>query len=229
MIGIEDGSRVTNQKVSSAIMRRLQTNITARGNGFMEEPQEVTMLLAAWSHGDEAARDELIPLVYDELRRLAAYYMTREPAGHSLQATALVHEAYLRLVDQRRVQWQGRTHFFAIAAQMMRRILVDYARGSHCAKRGGGAQPVSLDNATIVSPEKAADLVALDDALNQLATIAPRKSQVVELRYFGGLSMQEIAEMLGVSEVTIQRDWTTAKAWLFRAIGGTEQESTHDE
>jgi len=180
--------------------------------------KEVSALLADWSNGNEAARDELIPLVYDELRRLAGHYMALERSDHSLQATGLVNEAYLRLVDQRHVRWQGRAHFFALASQMMRRILVDHARKRHYAKRGGGARPAPLDEGMIVAGEKPADVLALDDALTRLAAIAPRKSQVVELRYFGGLTVEEVAEVLKVSEVTVRRDWTTAKAWLYRAI-----------
>ena len=180
--------------------------------------RDVSVLLADWSKGNEAARDQLIPLVYDELRRLARRYMAMEHPGHSLQATALVNEAYLRLVDQRQVRWQGRAHFFALASQMMRRILVDYARKRHYAKRGGGARPVPLDEGMIVVEENPVDVVALDDALTRLAAIAPRKSQVVELRYFGGLTVEEIAEVLEVSSVTVRRDWITAKAWLYRAI-----------
>ena len=193
------------------------------------EPKEVSGLLADWSHGNEAARDELMPLVYNELRRLAGRYMTQERSGHSLQATALVHEAYLRLVDQRQVRLEGRAHFFALSSQMMRRILVDHARSRHYAKRGGRAKPVSLEEAMVVSEEKAADVVALDEALTRLAAIAPRKSQVVELRYFGGLSMEEIAAVLKVSPITVRRDWTTAKAWLYRAIGETDKGSANGE
>lgn len=189
--------------------------------------REVGALLADWSNGNEAARDELMPLVYEELRRLAGHYMALERKDHSLQATALVNEVYLRLVDQRHVRWQGRAHFFALASCMMRRILVDYARRGHYAKRGGAARRVSLDEAMIVSKEKAWDVVALDDALTRLATIDPRKSQVVELRYFGGLSMEQIAEVLKISEVTVRRDWSTAKAWLYRAIGGTNKASAN--
>jgi RNA polymerase sigma factor (TIGR02999 family) len=182
--------------------------------------RDVSVLLADWSQGNESARDELMPLVYDELRRLAGHYMRMERTGHSLQATALVNEAYLRLVDQRQVRWQGRRHFFALASQMMRRILVDYARRRRYAKRGGGARQVELDEAMIVSEAKGADIIALDDALTRLAQIAPRQSRVVELRYFGGLSMDEAAQVLNVSPVTVRRDWITAKAWLYRAISG---------
>jgi RNA polymerase sigma factor (TIGR02999 family) len=181
--------------------------------------KEVSALLADWSNGSKTARDELIPLVYDELRRLAGHYMALERNGHSLQATALVNEAYLRLVDQRQVRWQGRAHFFALASRMMRRILVDYARSRHYAKRGGAARRVSLEDAMVVSKEKASDVVALDDALTRLSAIDIRKSRVVELRYFGGLTMEEIAEVLEISEITVRRDWSTAKAWLYREIG----------
>jgi RNA polymerase sigma-70 factor (ECF subfamily) len=180
--------------------------------------KDVSGLLADWRDGNEAARDELIPLVYDELHRLAVHHMARERSGHSLQATALVNEAYLRLVDQRQAQWENRAHFFAVASRMMRRVLVDHARKRHYAKRGGVARQVSLDETMIVSEEKAPDVVALDDALTRLAAIDPRKSQVVELRYFGGLSVEETAKVLRVSPVTVRRDWNTAKAWLYRDI-----------
>ena len=190
---------------------------------------EVSALLAAWSNGNEAARDTLIPLVYDELRRLAGHYMALERSAHSLQATALVHEAYLRLIDQRQVRWQGRAHFFALASRMMRRILVDYARSRHYAKRGGAARRVSLDEAMIVSEEKTQDVVALDEALTRLAAIDFRKSQVVELRYFGGLSMEEIAKVLKISAVTVRRDWSTAKAWLYRDMRGARRTSANGE
>ena len=181
-------------------------------------PREVTQLLVAWSDGDAAARDELMPLVYEELRRLAHRYMGRERTGHTLQTSALVNEAYLRLIDQSRVKWQNRAHFFGIAARMMRRILVDYARSRGYAKRGGDARQVSLDEAAVVSEERATEVVALDDALKCLAEIDVRKSQIVELRFFGGLSIEETAEVLAVSPGTVMRDWTLAKAWLRREI-----------
>jgi RNA polymerase sigma-70 factor (ECF subfamily) len=181
-------------------------------------PHQVTQLLAAWSNGDQAARDQLMPLVYDELHRLAHQYMNRERPGHTLQTSGLVNEAFLRLVDQRDVRWQNRAHFFGIAAQMMRRILVDYARNRRYAKRGGDAHKVSLDEAMIVSEERAADVVALDDALKGLAEFDLRKSQIVELRFFGGLSIDETAEVLAVSPGTVMRDWTLAKAWLRREM-----------
>jgi RNA polymerase sigma factor (TIGR02999 family) len=180
--------------------------------------KDVTQLLVAWSNGDQTALDELIPLVYEELHRLAQRRLGRERLGHTLQPTALVHEAYLRLIDQKNVRWQNRAHFFAVAAQLMRRILVDYARRRHYAKREGGALRVTFDEAELVSKERAADVVALDDALTALATLDPRKSQIVELRFFGGLSIEETAEALGVSPGTVMRDWTLAKAWLQREI-----------
>jgi RNA polymerase sigma factor (TIGR02999 family) len=181
-------------------------------------PQHVTQLLVAWSSGDEAARDELMPLVYEELRRLAHHYLRRERPGHTLQTSALVNEAFLRLVDQTNIQWQNRAHFYGIAARLMRQILVDYARRQRYAKRGGDAQRVQLDESIIVSPERAAEVVALDDALKGLAKIDHRQSEIVELRFFGGLSIEETAEVLAVSPGTVMRDWTIAKAWLRRAI-----------
>ena len=179
---------------------------------------EVTGLLEAWSHGDQAALDKLIPLVYDELRQLAHRYMKRERAGHTLQTTALVNEAYARLVDQRNVQWQNRAHFFAVAAQVMRHILIDHARNQTRAKRGGDAQHISLDDAQTMSAERAAELLALDEALKKLAEIDERRSRVVELRYFGGLSIDETAEVLKIKPITVSRDWRWARAWLFRAL-----------
>jgi len=185
-------------------------------------PHEVTRLLVAWGDGDRTALDNLTPMVYEELHRLAHQYMSQERPGHTLQTSALVHEAYLRLIDQKDVHWQNRAHFFGIAAQMMRRILVDYARQRRYAKRGGDARQVPLDEAMIVSEERAADVVALDDALKSLAEIDPRKSQIVELRFFGGLSIEETAEVLKVSPGTIMREWTLAKAWLRREMTGNE-------
>jgi RNA polymerase sigma factor (TIGR02999 family) len=181
-------------------------------------PKEVTQLLVSWRNGDQHARDELIPLVYQELHRLAHQYMSRERPGHTLQTSALVNEAFLRLADQRDVQWQNRAHFIGIAGQMMRRILVDYARNRGYAKRGGSALQVSLDEELIVSEERSAEVVALDDALESLARLDERKSRLVELRFFGGLSIEETAEVLGVSPGTVMRDWTLAKAWLRREM-----------
>jgi len=180
--------------------------------------QEVSQLLLAWRDGDQSALDKLAPLVYAELRRLASHYMSRERPGHSLQTTALVNEAYLRLVDYKRMRWEGRAHFFAVSAQLMRRILVEHARKRQYLKRGGGAARVSLEEAAVISEERAADLIALDDALESLAAIDRRKSQVVELRFFGGLSVEETAEALKVSPLTVMRDWGTAKAWLYREL-----------
>jgi RNA polymerase sigma-70 factor (ECF subfamily) len=183
-------------------------------------PKSVTQLLVAWSDGDQSALDQLVPLVHGELRRLARSYMRNERHGHTLQTTALVNEAYLRLVDQKNVRWQNRAHFLAIAAQLMRRILVDYARRRQYRKRGGGALQVSLANAEALSDERTPDLVALDEALLALAEIDPRRSRVVELRFFGGLNIEETAEVLQVSPTTVERDWTTAKAWLYQTING---------
>jgi len=181
--------------------------------------QEVTGLLLDWSNGDRDAYDRLIPLVYDELHRLAHSHMKRERQGHTLQTSALVDEAYLRLVDQR-VHWQNRTHFFAIAAELMRRILVDYARKQGRAKRGGGVQIVPLDEAGLMSPERSPDLVALDEALNELAKFDPRKARVVELRFFGGLDVNETAAALDVHPNTVIKDWSLAKAWLHSRVVG---------
>ena len=179
-----------------------------------DSPHELTQLLIAWGNGDEAAREELMPLVYGELHRLAHGYMGKERVDHTLQTSALVNEAYLRLIDQKRVQWQNRAHFFGIAARMMRRILVDYARNRRYAKRGGDAFRVTLDETFIVPEERSAEVLALDYALNSLAEIDARKGQIVELRFFGGLSIEETAEVLQVSPGTVMRDWTLAKAWL---------------
>jgi RNA polymerase sigma factor (TIGR02999 family) len=184
----------------------------------MTAPKEVTQLLIAWSNGDQDALEKLVPLVYDELRRIARRYMDREPAGHALQTTALVNEAYLRLIEQREMKWQNRAHFFAISAQLMRRILVSMARARHAGKRGGEARQVSLDEALVVSEERAAELVALDEAMNELAALDPRRCRVVELRYFGGLSVEETAEVLKISPETVMREWKRAKAWLFTEL-----------
>ena len=185
----------------------------------MSSPTEITELLIGWSDGDPAALERLMPLVERELHRLAHHYMRQEPAGHTLQTTALINEAFLRLVDQSRVRWQNRAHFFGIAAQIMRRVLLNYARDQKRMKRGGGAVQVSLSEADTVLAERSVELVALDDALKRLAVIDERKSRVVELRYFGGLSVEETAEVLGVSSVTVMRDWNMAKAWLAREVG----------
>ena len=177
-------------------------------------PQRVTALLADWSDGDEAALGQLTPLVYDELRRLAHHFMGGQRADHTLQTTALVSEAYLRLADQTNPSWQNRAHFFAVAARAMRQILVNYAKSNTAQKRGGGALKIELDEAAIVSPEQSAEIVDLHEALERLATLDPRKAHVVELKYFGGLNHDEIAEVMKVSSVTVRRDWVFAKAWL---------------
>jgi RNA polymerase sigma factor (TIGR02999 family) len=179
---------------------------------------DVTQLLVAWGNGDQLAREELMSVVYQELHRLAHHYMKRESPGHTLQTSALVNEAFVRLVEQRNVQWRNRAHFFGIASQMMRRILVDYARSRLYAKRGGGARMLSLDEALVVSNERSAEVVALNDALECLAEFDSRKSQIVELRFFGGLSIEETAKVLEVSPGTVMRDWTLAKAWLRREM-----------
>ena len=188
-------------------------------------PTEVTQLLIDWSGGDQAAFDKLVPLVHAELRRVARRYMIGERAGHTLQATALVNEAYLRLVDQKRIRWQNRAHFFAISAQMMRRILVDHARKRRYAKRGGkDAIKVSLTEAGGLSVERAADVTALDDALKLLAELDQQQSRIVELRFFGGLTNDETAEALGLSLAMVKREWATAKAWLYREMSSTAGE-----
>jgi RNA polymerase sigma factor (TIGR02999 family) len=180
---------------------------------------DVSTLLRAWSNGDQRALAQLTPIVYEELRRLARYYMKRERAGHSLQTTALVNEAYVRLVDYKRMHWQNRAHFLAVSAQAMRRILVDHARRRNV-KRGAGVEHVSLDEAAVVCPDRSDDFVWLDEALLALADLAPRKARVVELRFFGGLSVEEIAEVLQVSTITVMREWRTAKAWLYCELTG---------
>jgi RNA polymerase sigma-70 factor, ECF subfamily len=180
---------------------------------------EVSGLLRAWSDGDQGALDRLTPIVYEELRRLARHYLKGERAGHSLQTTALVNEAYMRLVDYKRMQWQHRAHFFAVSAQLMRRILVEHAR-RHNLKRGVGMQHVSLEEAAVVGGGRAADLVPLDDAMKTLERLDPRKMQAVEMRFFGGLSFEEAAEVLKVSPLSVKRDWRAAKAWLYRELTG---------
>lgn len=192
----------------------------------MPEPlpsqQEVTQLLGDWRGGDEGALGKLIPLVQPELHRLAHYYMSRERTGHTLQTTELLDEAYLRLVDNTKPRWQNRTHFIAAAAQLMRRIMVDHARQRHSHKRGSGAMKVTLDEAAFVTETRSDQLLALDDALGRLAMLDPRKSQIVELRYFGGLTVEETAEFVKLSLRTVRREWNMAKAWLHRALSGEE-------
>lgn len=185
---------------------------------MLTEQEDITRLLQAWSGGDQTALKELTPLVYQELHSLAHRYLGRERHGHTLQTSALVNEAYLRLIDVNQVQWQNRAHFFAVSAQLMRQILVDFARTRQAQKRGGNASHVSLDEALEFSKEKSADLVALDDALTSLAALDERQSKVVELRFFGGLSIEETSEVLKVSPGTIRRDWRMARAWLYREL-----------
>ncbi len=181
--------------------------------------QDISRLLRQWSEGNRAAFEELLPLVYEELHRQAARYLRRERAGHTLQTTALIHEAYLRLIDQRDMQWESRTHFFAIAAQMMRRVLVDYARAKHREKRGGDDVRLPLEDVMLVAAdEKGIDLMALDQALTRLGAVDEQQSRVVELRYFGGLSLEKTAEVLHISRATAARDWDVAKAWLRREL-----------
>ena len=203
------------------------THLTTASTTYMEgfrmpipspPPQEITQLLVDWNNGNQAALDQLTPLVYTELRQLAHRYMRRERLGHTMQTTALIHEAYLRLVDQTKVRWENQAHFFGIAARLMRQILIEHARSHTRAKRGGGAVTLSLDEAALVSQARAAELLALNDALERLAAVDPRKSRVVELRFFGGLSVEEAARVLNIAPNTVLRDWRLAKAWLHREI-----------
>jgi RNA polymerase sigma-70 factor (ECF subfamily) len=185
-------------------------------------PRDVTGLLLEWQQGDAAALDKLTPLIYDELRRMAHRYVNRERNGHTLQTTELVNEAYARLLGRsegnQKIRWQNRSHFFGVTAKIMRHILIDHARRRHYAKHGGDARQVSLENAAVMSHQRAAELVALDEALDELAKLDPRKSRVVELRYFGGLSLEETAETLEVSLMTVRRDWRAARAWLYKEV-----------
>jgi RNA polymerase sigma-70 factor, ECF subfamily len=191
-------------------------------------PKSITQLLIEWREGDESALDRLVPLVYDELHRLAHHYMRSERPGHTLQTSDLVNEAYLRLVDHKGMRWQNRVHFYGVAAQAMRRILVDHARLRGSAKRGGRARIIGLEEATTLPQRQAADLVALDEALNELAVLDARKSKIVEMRYFGGMTMEETAEALGISTATVSRDWNTAKGWLLRAMNPKARAITSD-
>ena len=181
-------------------------------------PDEVTQLLINWSKGDKTALEQLVPLVHSELRRLARRYLGKESPGHTLQTSALINEAYIRLIGHEPVQWQNRSHFFAVAAQVMRHILVDHARAHLYAKRGGGAHHVSLDGLEVITGQRAAELVALDDALSILVTLDSRKSQIIELRFFGGLTIEETAEALNISPKTVTREWRSAKAWLHQQM-----------
>jgi RNA polymerase sigma-70 factor (ECF subfamily) len=188
----------------------------------MSVAHSVTQLLERWHHGDSEALEKLMPLIYEELRKMARRYMRQQNPGHTLQTTALIHEAYLRMVKQKEKRFQNRAHFFGVAAQAMRHILVDYARARSSSKRGGGARPISLEEAALVTEERAGELVAFDDALKELERLSKRQSQVVELRYFGGLSVEETAGVLSVSPDTVMRDWRMAKTWLHRALSAGE-------
>ena len=192
----------------------------------MTSPGEITRLLAEWSGGDQAALDRLVPMVYDELRRLASNYMRGERPGHLLQTTALVNEAYLRLMDRQQVSCETRTQFFGVAAQVMRRVLVDYARGRDRAKRGQGVAPLSLDDVAVLSDDRAEELLAINTALEGLTAFDPRKGKVFELRYFGGMTVEEAADVLSLSPVTVARDWRMAKLWLRREIAHPTQDAT---
>jgi len=205
------------------------TELTEQDKGFKAltqttMPQEVTQLLRDWRGGDAAAFDQLVPLVYAELRQIAQRYMSRERSSHTLQTTALVNEAYLRLVDQQAVLWQNRAHFFAVAAQVMRHLLVDHARARGFAKRGGQSQQVELSDDCAVTAAPSAELLALDEALHRLHTHDARKARIVELRYFGGLSVEETAEVLGLAGITVKREWLKAKAWLYRELNGSAED-----
>ncbi|HEX6732288.1 MAG TPA: sigma-70 family RNA polymerase sigma factor [Pyrinomonadaceae bacterium] len=189
---------------------------------MMQPTQNVTELLVGWGNGDKAALDQILPIVYDELRKQAARYLRRERAGHTLQTTALIHEAYIRLVDQKNVRWQNRAHFFGISAQLMRRILVDHARAKGRAKRGGSDIRVSLDDANLTAKAANLDIIAVDEALERLAQIDEQQSKIVELRFFSGLTVEETAEVLKISPATVKRDWSMAKAWLHREISRNE-------
>jgi RNA polymerase sigma-70 factor (ECF subfamily) len=186
---------------------------------------QVTRLLADWSGGDDAALQTLIPLVQPELHRLASHYMSRERAGHTLQTTAVINEAYLRLVDVKHPRWNGSAHFFAVAAQLMRRVMVDHARQRQRLKRGGGAAKVTLDETALVAESRAAELLALDEALEKLAALEPRLCQIVEMRYFGGLTNAEIGEVLKIHPSTVKRDWNAARAWLLAALSGEDMDA----
>jgi RNA polymerase sigma factor (TIGR02999 family) len=191
-----------------------------------EAPRQFTRLLVELGNGNESVLDEMLPLIYDELRRLAAYHLKRERKSHTLQATALVHEAYMRLVNQRPVDWRNRAQFLGLASEIMRRILVSHARKHAAVKRGGQEQRVSLSIADLSSKQQDVDLIMLDDALNKLASNDPRKSRVVELKFFGGMTNDEVAELLQVSDATVEREWTFARAWLFKTLSGTQSTRT---
>ena len=194
--------------------------MTDKASGEEPQPKDVTVLLQAWTQGDEGALAEVTPLIYSELHRLARHYMARERSSPTLETGAILNEAFLRLVHWKTARYQNRSHFYGLAAQIMRRVLVDHARSRGYHKRGGGIRPVALDEAIVMAPERSPDLIALDSALERLAGVDERKSKIVELRFFGGLSVEETAEVLKVSPFTIARDWTLAKAWLQRELSG---------
>ena len=198
-----------------------------RGPGLAhaDECRDVTRLLGEWQSGDRSALDRLIPLVYNELRRIAARYLHSERGGHTLQTTALVHEAYIRLVDENRMEWKGRTHFFGVAATLIRNILVDYARAQKAAKRGSGAARLPIEEAFAVPVDNQADILAVDDALQTLSKIDPQQARIVELRFFAGLTIEETGEVLNISPSTVKREWILAKTWIFRALSQTAVES----
>jgi RNA polymerase sigma factor (TIGR02999 family) len=217
------GSKNERVPISVALSTSNQTPPGQQG-GALNGPssREVTQLLRAWSDGDREALDKLMPLIHHELHHVARRFMAAERPDHTLQATALVNEAYLRLIDWKNVRWQNRAHFFALSARLMRHILVDFARSRLSAKKGAGRSTVTLEEASIVSPKKQPDLIAIDEALSRLAEMDPRKEQVVELRFFGGLSVHETAEVLKVSPETVMRDWKAAKAWLLKEVSDKE-------
>jgi RNA polymerase sigma factor (TIGR02999 family) len=223
---LKTGKRTLNQLLSLPDQNSASNSVvqpaTKVSVQMSETPQNVTQLLIGWGKGDKEALDQLLPLVYDELRRQAARYLRRERPGHTLQTTALIHEAYIRLVDQKRVQWQNRAHFFGIAAQLMRRILVDHARSRHRVKRGGSDVRVSLAEASLTVKARDLDVLAIDEALDHLAQVDERQAKVVELRFFSGLSVEETAEVLQISPATVKREWSMAKAWLHREISNDQ-------
>ena len=203
-----------------AYTQRLRRNHLNRGSGVSSPPPHVTQLLLAWSKGDRDALEDLLPVVYDELRRIAGRYLRHERRDHTLQPTALVHEAYVKLIDQRQARWQNRAQFFGVAAQLMRRILVDHARAHVAVKRGGGVSPVTLTDAAGASPTRGVDVIALDDALTRLTRLYPDQGRLVELRFFGGLTIEETGEAMGLSPATVKRQWTVARAWLLHNLNG---------
>jgi RNA polymerase sigma factor (TIGR02999 family) len=219
---VEIGGLSRNYQHAFALPFRPSQDVIHQNSLQMDEKSrvQITQMLMDWSEGDPAALEHLTPLVYSELHRLAHQYMHRERAGHTLQTSALVNEAFVRLVDQRNVKWNNRAHFFAIAAQMMRRILVDYARSRLFTKRGAGAVHVSLDHAVLVSNEPSSEVTALDEALTKLEAIDPQQARVVELKFFGGLTIKETAEVMGISVDMVKREWSTARAWLYREMSG---------